>query len=54
MSKRVEVVILAACCFVSFGLGWAMGASSQNIGGALFFYLLALFFFLAMFRPQSL
>ena len=54
MNKRVEVVILAACCLVSFGLGWVMGTNSQNIGGALFFYLLALFFFLAMFRPQSL
>ena len=54
MNKRVEVVILAACCLLSFGLGWVMGVYSHNIGVALFFYLLALFFFLAMFRPQSL
>jgi hypothetical protein len=54
MKKSVEVAILIGLCLLSLILGLVMGKGAQNIGVALFFYLLAAFFFLAIFRPRIL
>lgn len=54
MQKRTEVIILAGLCVFSAVLGWAIGKGAHNLGVALFFYLISVFFFLAMFRPRSL
>ena len=54
MSKSVEVSILAGFCLLSLLLGWITGRGAQDVGTALFFYLLSACFFLAMFRPRSL
>jgi hypothetical protein len=54
MSKTFEVAILAGCCLLSLISGYAFGKGAQDVGTALFFYLLATCFFLAMFRPSSL
>jgi len=54
MNKGVEVVVLLGLCMVSLVLGLASGIGASQIGLALFFYLLAVFFFLAIFRPHSL
>jgi hypothetical protein len=54
MKKGVEVVVLLGLCMVSLVLGLASGIGASQIGTALFFYLLAVFFFLAIFRPHSL
>ncbi len=53
MKKGVEIAVLLGCCVVSLVLGLASGIGAQEIGTALFFYLLAAFFFLAIFRPHS-
>jgi hypothetical protein len=54
MKKGVEVAVLSGLCVVSLALGLASGFGASEIGAALFFYLLAVFFFLAIFRPHSL
>jgi hypothetical protein len=54
MKKSVEVAILIGLCLLSLILGLVMGKGAQNIGVALFFYLLSAFFFLAIFRPRTL
>jgi hypothetical protein len=54
MSKTVEVIVLAGFCLLSLVIGWASGRGAHNLGAALFFYLLSVCFFLAMFRPHSL
>jgi hypothetical protein len=54
MKKKVEVAILIGLCLLSLILGLVMGKGAQNIGAALFFYLLSAFFFLAIFRPRTL
>ncbi len=54
MKKGVEVAVLLGGCIVSTVLGLVSGMGSQQTGTALFFYLLAAFFFLAIFRPHSL
>ncbi len=54
MKKGVEVAVLLGCCVVSLVLGLVSGIGAHQIGTALFFYLLATFFFLAIFRPHSL
>jgi hypothetical protein len=54
MKKGVEVAVLLGLCVVSLVFGLAMGIGAHQIGTALFFYLLAAFFFLAIFRPHSL
>lgn len=53
MNKKLEIVLLGAFCLLSLLLGWFIGRAAQNVGIALFFYLLAAFFFLAMFRPHT-
>ena len=54
MKKTVEVSILLGLCAVSLVLGLITAGGAKNIGVALVFYLLSLFFFLAVFRPHSL
>ena len=54
MKKRVEVAALSGLCIVSLVLGLVSGLGASQVGTALFFYLLAIFFFLAIFRPHSL
>ena len=54
MKKSVEVAILIGLCLLSLVLGLVMGMGAQNVGVALFFYLLSAFFFLAIFRPHTL
>jgi hypothetical protein len=54
MKKGVETVVLLALCVASLALGLMSGIGASQIGTALFFYLLAVFFFLAIFRPHSL
>jgi hypothetical protein len=54
MSKLIEVVILAGFCLLSLLIGLSVGRGANDIGIALFFYLMSACFFLAMFRPQSL
>jgi hypothetical protein len=54
MSKSLEVAILAGCCVLSLAVGLTVGKEAHDVGTPLFFYLLALCFFLAMFRPHSL
>ena len=54
MKKSVEVAILMGFCLLSLILGLVMGKGAQNVGVALFFYLLSAFFFLAIFRPRTL
>jgi hypothetical protein len=53
MEKGVEVAVLAGLCVVSLVLGLVSGIGASQVGIALFFYLLAVFFFLAIFRPHS-
>lgn len=53
MKKRTEVSILLGLCLLSLFLGLLTGGA-RHVGVALFFYLLSLFFFLAIFRPHSL
>ena len=54
MNKGVEVSVLLGLGMVSLVLGLVSGIGASQIGTALFFYLLAIFFFLAIFRPHSL
>ena len=54
MKKGVEVAVVLGLCVVSLVLGLVSGIGANQIGTALFFYLLAAFFFLAIFRPHSL
>jgi len=54
MKKGIEAAVLLGLCIVSVVLGLVSGSGAQQIGAALFFYLLAAFFFLAIFRPHSL
>ncbi len=54
MKKGVEVAVLLGLCIVSLVLGLVSGIGASQVGTALFFYLLAAFFFLAIFRPHSL
>jgi len=53
MKKGVEVAVLSGLCVVSLVLGLVSGLGASQVGAALFFYLLAVFFFLAIFRPHS-
>jgi hypothetical protein len=54
MNKSVEVAVLIGLCLFSLIVGLVMGKGAQNIGVALFFYLLSVFLFLAIFRPRTL
>jgi hypothetical protein len=54
MKKGIEVAVLLGLCMLSLVLGLVSGIGANQIGVALFFYLLAAFFFLAIFRPHSL
>jgi hypothetical protein len=53
MKKGLEVTILAVLCLFSVILGWVIATGARDIGTALFFYLLSVCFFLAIFRPSS-
>ncbi len=54
MKKSVKVFILIGLCLLSLLLGWVAGKGAQDVGVALFFYLLSAFFLLAVFRPHSM
>lgn len=54
MKKGVEVAVLLGLCLVSVVLGLVSSLGASQVGTALFFFLLAAFFFLAIFRPHSL
>jgi hypothetical protein len=54
MSKGLAATILAGFGLLSLVIGWTIGKGVHDVGIALFFYLLAMCFFLAIFRPQSL
>ena len=53
MQKGVEVAVLLGLCVVSVVLGLMSGIGANQVGAALVFFLLAIFFFLAIFRPHS-